>query len=82
MNRQTHQNLSTAAHVQGDRDTCTDRLTRISALQPMSRETINILDREGSRGNSTICLPRGVRDPVLSRAPVIHSWYIEFRILS
>lgn len=57
-------------------------LARISALQAMSRETINILDREGSSGNSTICLPRGVREPVLSRAPVIHSWYMEFRILS
>ena len=43
---------------------------------------MSIFERAGSRGNSTICLPRGVSVPVLSSAPRIHSWYIEFRILS
>ena len=43
---------------------------------------MSIFERAGSRGNSTICLPRGVSVPVLSSAPRIHSWYIEFKILS
>ena len=56
--------------------------TSDSSLHSISTATINILDRAGSRGNSTIWRPRGVRLPVLSKAPKIHSWYIEFKILS
>ena len=56
--------------------------TSDSSLHSISTATINILDRAGSRGNSTIWRPRGVRLPVLSKAPRIHSWYMEFKILS
>lgn len=35
----------------------------ISALQPMSQDTISILERAGSRGNSTIRRPVGVKAP-------------------
>jgi len=56
--------------------------TSISALQPISVDTINILDKAGSRGNSSMLRPSGVSDPVLSSAPRTHSWYMEFIILS
>ncbi len=57
-------------------------LTRISALHSISVETMSILERAGSKGNSTMLRPRGVREPVLSSAPSTHSWYIEFKMLS
>ena len=57
-------------------------LTSVSSLQPMSTAIINILDKAGSNGNSTICRPKGFRLPVLSSAPRIHNWYIEFKMLS
>ncbi len=34
---------------------------------------ISIFDKAGSRGNSTIFLPRAVSSPVLPKAPRIHS---------
>lgn len=43
---------------------------------------INILLKGGSNGYSTIFLPNSVRFPVLSKAPKIQSWYIEFSIVS
>lgn len=39
----------------------------ISALQPMSQDTISILERAGSRGNSTIRRPVGVKAPESAR---------------
>lgn len=57
-------------------------LTSDSSLQSISTAMITILDRAGSKGNSTIWRPRGVRLPVLSSAPKIHSWYMEFKMLS
>ena len=56
--------------------------TKMSSLHCISTATISILERAGSSGNSTMWRPSGVRLPVLSRAPRIHNWYIEFRILS
>lgn len=35
----------------------------MSALQPMSQDTISIFERAGSRGNSTIRRPVGVKAP-------------------
>lgn len=40
-----------------------ETMSRISELQPMSQETISILERAGSRGNSTIRRPVDVRPP-------------------
>lgn len=40
-----------------------ETMMRISALQPMSQDTISILDNAGSRGNSTIIRPVGVKEP-------------------
>lgn len=40
-----------------------ETISRISELQPMSQETISILDRAGSKGNSTISRPVDVRPP-------------------
>ena len=40
-----------------------DTMMRMSALQPMSHDTISILDRAGSRGNSTMRRPVGVNEP-------------------
>lgn len=40
-----------------------DTMMRMSALQPMSQDTISILERAGSRGNSTIRRPVGVNAP-------------------
>jgi hypothetical protein len=57
-------------------------MIRISAEQPIWHETISIWHCGGSNGNSAICRPSGVRVPVWSRAPRIHSWYREFKILS
>ena len=58
------------------------RRTRTSALHSMSTETMSILERAGSRGNSIIWRPREVRPPVSSRAPSTHSWNMELRMLS
>lgn len=57
-------------------------LTSDSSLQSISTAIITILDRAGSNGNSTIWRPRRVRLPVLSSAPKIHNWYMEFKMLS
>lgn len=40
-----------------------ETMMSISALQPMSQDTISILERAGSRGNSTIRRPVGVKAP-------------------
>lgn len=40
-----------------------ETMMRMSALQPMSQDTISILERAGSRGNSTIRRPVGVKAP-------------------
>lgn len=40
-----------------------ETMIRMSALQPMSQDTISILERAGSRGNSTIRRPVGVKAP-------------------
>lgn len=40
-----------------------ETMIRMSALQPMSQDTISILERAGSRGNSTIRRPVGVKEP-------------------
>lgn len=44
-----------------------ETMMRMSALQPMSQDTISILDRAGSKGNSTINRPVGVRAPERER---------------
>ncbi|RNA01389.1 hypothetical protein BpHYR1_007790 [Brachionus plicatilis] len=59
-----------------------DTIIIISALQPIEPATMTIFDMAGSSGNSTICLPNSVSSPVLSKAPNIQSWYIEFIMLS
>lgn len=40
-----------------------ETMMRMSALQLMSQDTISILERAGSRGNSTIRRPVGVNAP-------------------
>lgn len=50
-----------------------DTMMRISKLQPISSEMINILLSDGSNGNSTIFRPKVVNLPVLSKAPSIHN---------
>jgi len=50
-----------------------DTMTRMSRLQPISSEIINILLSDGSSGNSTILRPSVVSLPVLSSAPRIHN---------
>lgn len=40
-----------------------ETIKRISELQPISQETISILERAGSRGNSTIKRPVDVSPP-------------------
>ncbi len=40
-----------------------ETMIRMSALQPMSQDTISILESAGSRGNSTIRRPVGVKAP-------------------
>jgi hypothetical protein len=40
-----------------------ETMSRISELQPMSQDTMSILDRAGSSGNSTISRPVEVRPP-------------------
>lgn len=40
-----------------------ETMMRMSALQPMSHDTISILERAGARGNSTIRRPVGVKAP-------------------
>ena len=57
-------------------------ITRISVLHPISVDTMSILESAGSSGNSSMFLPSGVNEPVLSRAPRTHNWYIEFIMLS
>jgi hypothetical protein len=49
------------------------KLTSISLLQPNPTDVINICDNAGSSGNSTICRPNCVNEPVLSNAPNIHN---------
>ena len=57
-------------------------MMRMSELHFISTEAISILERAGSSGNSTIWRPRVVSDPVLSSAPRVHNWYMEFNIFS
>jgi hypothetical protein len=57
-------------------------MMRQSALHFISTDAINIFERAGSNGNSTICRPSGVKAPVFSRAPRVHSWNIEFNMFS
>ena len=59
-----------------------ETMVRISLEQPSSAEIISILERGGSRGNSTIFRPSSVKAPVLSSAPRIHNMYIELSKLS
>ena len=59
-----------------------DTTVKSSSVHSNYSEIISIFERGGSNGNSTIFLPRVVRLPVLSKAPRIHNWYIEFKILS
>lgn len=40
-----------------------ETMMRTSALHPMSHDTISIFERAGSRGNSTIRRPVGVKAP-------------------
>lgn len=40
-----------------------ETMIRMSALQAMSQDTISILESAGSRGNSTIRRPVGVKEP-------------------
>lgn len=49
--------------------------SKISELQPMSQETISILESAGSSGNSTMRRPVEVRPPVgTEQAALISSW--------
>lgn len=48
-----------------------ETMMRISALQPMSQDTISILDKAGSRGNSTIIRPVGVKAPESTKEDMI-----------
>lgn len=48
-----------------------ETMMRISALQPMSQDTISILDKAGSRGNSTIIRPVDVKAPENTKADII-----------
>lgn len=57
-------------------------MMRTSALQPISADTMSMWHWGGSRGNSAIWRPSGVRAPVPSKAPRIHSWYMELRMVS
>lgn len=45
-----------------------ETMSRISELQPMSQDTMSILERAGSSGNSTISRPVEVRPPGGGRA--------------
>lgn len=44
-----------------------DTMMRMSALQLMSHDTMSILERAGSRGNSTMSRPVGVRAPEMRK---------------
>lgn len=48
-----------------------ETMMRMSALQPMSQDTISILESAGSRGNSTISRPVGVRAPEGTQANTV-----------
>lgn len=50
-----------------------ETMMRMSALQLMSQDTISILDRAGSRGNSTMSRPVGVRAPETDTKENTHS---------
>lgn len=40
-----------------------ETMMRMSALHPISQDTMSILERAGSKGNSTIRRPVGVKAP-------------------
>ena len=48
-----------------------ETMMRMSALQPMSQDTMSILERAGSRGNSTIRRPVGVKAPERTKEKAI-----------
>ena len=50
-----------------------DTIVNISEEHLYWADIINIFDRGGSRGNSTILRPNSVKLPVLSRAPKTHN---------
>ena len=68
--------------TENNEDNNIKKLTRTSSLHSISADTSNILASEGSSGNSTIFLPLLVSEPVLSMAPSVHSWYMDWRMLS
>jgi len=59
-----------------------ETMVAISAVELSSSAMVSILEREGSRGNSTILRPSWVSSPGLSRAPRVQSWYMEVTLLS
>lgn len=54
-----------------------ETMMSISALQPMSQDTISILERAGSRGNSTIRRPVGVKAPESAQESSIQTCHIK-----
>ncbi len=54
-----------------------ETMMRMSALQPMSQDTISILERAGSRGNSTIRRPVGVKAPERTRENTITRSHVQ-----
>lgn len=50
-----------------------ETMSRISELQPMSQDTMSILDRAGSSGNSTISRPVEVKPPTGERSKCRYS---------
>lgn len=54
-----------------------ETMMSISALQPMSQDTISILERAGSRGNSTIRRPVGVKAPESAQDSSAQLYYIK-----
>ncbi|RHN67197.1 hypothetical protein MtrunA17_Chr3g0100141 [Medicago truncatula] len=59
-----------------------ETMVRTSSRHPNCSPIKSILASGGSSGNSTIFQPSSVNLPALLRAPNIHNWYIELRILS
>lgn len=56
-----------------------DTMSRISELQPMSQDTMSILDRAGSNGNSTISRPVEVRPPRREKQTQTFNGTVEYR---
>ena len=53
-----------------------------SSLHPIATDISSSLLMAGSSGNSTICLPRGDRAPILSNAPVGYNHFVTFETLT